>query len=909
MKKKPKNAKKGRKKSGSDMLIAHRAVKKFIKDAGDNNEDEVDPRLQNLKPVISRKTRRKQERQAKKARIRAFHSQKHPEKQNQGPATDKQNTATDGKVEKKETEVKVEEDRRQKETVKRKREQNRGRRQKKNAEKRRKQELLEANKMEEKNIKRLEKSLRFRKKKKTKEVIIPGQFKYDGLDYILDVVDSKKLEMLKEASEDMDGEIDLKNAEEHKNQLAARLGGDTDEGEGSDCDSRDDDEEEDGMVGGGFDEFGESDDERSDGDVGWEDGRDRDGSGDEETDQSEDSVVGKDEDVMSHEVPKKEPSKFKQTGEKDTKETKDKKRKAERSDRRKHSEDNEDNFEDRLGNVEKRTEPKMDPYGNVMGQEEEKSSSTYIPPHRRAMMMGENLDEKRKVELQKLRRQLKGLLNRLSASNVTSISREVESLYQTRSRNDMNETLCSLIQESLVMRSMSADRLVMEAVLLISILHFNIGSEVGAHFLQSMAVKFDELHRNLKSDDLENKECDNAVLVLVHLYNFRIVHCCLMYDIIKRLVDSFTEQDIEMLLLLLKNAGMSLRKDDPLALKEIILLIQGKAASCSEEFRQQSRVSFMLETIAALKNNDIRKIGNTNLEHLDNLRKALRNLTKNRDHSTESNLRIPLEDLLSADQKGRWWIVGSAWTGHGPNSINKKIVSTDSSVPVIKVDESTSEKIMELSRQQRMNTDLRRSIFGLVMTAEDYQDCVDKLLQLGVKTKQEKECVLVVIDCCQQERQFNPYYAHVLSKLCHFDRKFRIAFQFAYWDRFKILDQVSKTQLNNLACLYAHLLLTKASSLSILKVIEFADISKNTANFLKKLLLKVLAEKPDQIKMVFEAVAGIDKLSHLRDMLSLFLHHFILKQVGSRSEEEQCDLKEKIAVAESSLKGDKEVNF
>lgn len=92
-------------------------------------------------------------------------------------------------------------------------------------------------------------------------------------------------------------------------------------------------------------------------------------------------------------------------------------------------------------------------------------------------------------------------------------------------------------------------------------------------------------------------------------------------------------------------------------------------------------------------------------------------------------------------------------------------------------------------------------------------------------------------------------------------------------------------------------------------MIEFADINKNTANFLKKLLLKVLAEKPDQIKMVFGAVAGIDKLSHLRDTLSLFLHHFILKQVGSRSQEEQCDLKMKIAVAESSLKGDKEVNI
>ena len=33
----------------------------------------------------------------------------------------------------------------------------------------------------------------------------------------------------------------------------------------------------------------------------------------------------------------------------------------------------------------------------------------------------------------------------------------------------------------------------------------------------------------------------------------QIIHCCLIYDIIQRLVDSFTGQDIELLLLLLKS--------------------------------------------------------------------------------------------------------------------------------------------------------------------------------------------------------------------------------------------------------------------------------------------------------------------------------------------------------------------
>ncbi len=29
----------------------------------------------------------------------------------------------------------------------------------------------------------------------------------------------------------------------------------------------------------------------------------------------------------------------------------------------------------------------------------------------------------------------------------------------------------------------------------------------------------------------------------------------------------------------------------------------------------------------------------------------------------DNQLRISLEDLLNADEQGRWWLVGSAWAG------------------------------------------------------------------------------------------------------------------------------------------------------------------------------------------------------------------------------------------------------
>lgn len=62
----------------------------------------------------------------------------------------------------------------------------------------------------------------------------------------------------------------------------------------------------------------------------------------------------------------------------------------------------------------------------------------------------------------------------------------------------------------------------------------------------------------------------------------QIFHSCLIYDLLKRLVDSFQEKDIELILIVLKNIGFGLRKDDPASLKELIYSVQKKANESSE---------------------------------------------------------------------------------------------------------------------------------------------------------------------------------------------------------------------------------------------------------------------------------------------------------------------------------------
>ncbi|NXV41919.1 NOM1 protein, partial [Uria aalge] len=339
----------------------------------------------------------------------------------------------------------------------------------------------------------------------------------------------------------------------------------------------------------------------------------------------------------------------------------------------------------------------------------------YVPPQVRKSQ--EILDDKKREELGRLKKMVNGLINRLSEPNLPSISGQMEDLYMANSRKDMNETLTDILMNACVTAVAMPSRLMMEHVLLVSILHHNVGVEVGAHFLEAVVKKFDEICKS----DAEGKECENLLALIAHLYNFHVIHSLLIFDILKKLVSAFTEKEIELILFLLKNVGFSLRKDDALALKELITEAQRKANTAEKKFRDQTRVRFMLETMLALRNNDMRKIPGYDPEPVERLRKLQRTLVRSSGKETE--LRVSLESLLSADRVGRWWIVGSSWSGAPMiDDTNKK---TQQKLHVGKV----SSKIMELARKQRMNTDIRRSIFCVLMTSEDFMDAFEKLLR------------------------------------------------------------------------------------------------------------------------------------------------------------------------------------
>lgn len=69
--------------------------------------------------------------------------------------------------------------------------------------------------------------------------------------------------------------------------------------------------------------------------------------------------------------------------------------------------------------------------------------------------------------------------------------------------------------------------------------------------------------------------------------------------------------------------------------------------------------------------------------------------------------------MATAWSAGRWWLVGSAWQQGAQVTSQYKPAAIDTQTL-----EAESRKILDLAKAQRMNTDVRRAVFCVIMGSD-----------------------------------------------------------------------------------------------------------------------------------------------------------------------------------------------
>ena len=246
----------------------------------------------------------------------------------------------------------------------------------------------------------------------------------------------------------------------------------------------------------------------------------------------------------------------------------------------------------------------------------------------------------------------------------------------------------------------------------------------------------------------------------------------------------------------------------------------------------------------------------------------------------ESSLRVTLEDLLMSETRGRWWVVGSAWTGASVGQTKNLKPNPNRAGPMQPSQFTAS--FMKLAENMRMTRPPKINIlFVLTVGSSTSTECFQSILTLNLPSTQEKIIFDVMLYCVQKMKKYRNFYSLVSADLGNHDAKFKRHLQHALWDKFSDFDALKARELKNLANFVVEIVKSDVLNLSLLKTLPFADADKKIVAFLENVLQQIFdAEEGCHISQyAFEQLFKSPKMKTFRIQLRMFIRLFVVPKL------------------------------
>lgn len=171
----------------------------------------------------------------------------------------------------------------------------------------------------------------------------------------------------------------------------------------------------------------------------------------------------------------------------------------------------------------------------------------YVPKS----MRGPNIEDQ--GDSTSLRRQIQGLINRLSEANIITILGEIEHIYRENPRQHVSTILIDLLMSLLCDASSLQDTFIILHAGFIAAVYKTIGVDFGAQIVQRIAEEFERYNSPKTNAGGDGKKSINLISLLAELFNFRVISSILIYDLIRVFLEHISETNTELLLKIIKS--------------------------------------------------------------------------------------------------------------------------------------------------------------------------------------------------------------------------------------------------------------------------------------------------------------------------------------------------------------------
>lgn len=463
----------------------------------------------------------------------------------------------------------------------------------------------------------------------------------------------------------------------------------------------------------------------------------------------------------------------------------------------------------------------------------------------------------------------RGLINRLAAQTMPFVTAEFEKLYATNSRSIIDTIVFNHIESSIILSHAIAKRkLVAELMLLVSYLDLRVSHGIGGFIVHRFVSRFEKLYKD--SSNFSDKSTDNILYCIVNLYVIGLLSANVIFEVANRLCrDDFTPKSVELLLLLFKSVGFQLRKDSPSAMRQLILSAQTKCEQIRADTDLDCRVEFMIEALAAIKNNNVTKIGNYGADvDKDIIESTLKSLIK-RTRLSESLVDATYEEILSSQS---WYLLETRVEDPNKQDVAKKTPTHGHTI----FDRGTSsKKENKICKALGLSKPSEKTIFSALLRVSDFIEASNTIIGFGLN--HSSDAMIVCIQVAIHEKNYNPFYYDLINNLCKFNRKYKLATKFAIQDKIRVLGQMNDQRTDIFKVICFELIKSDAIPITILKAVEWASLSSSTKEYLKY-LLKSISDLPEQERR--QIMVKVDKRSSFAGAMRTFIRCFL----------DECDL-------------------
>lgn len=460
-----------------------------------------------------------------------------------------------------------------------------------------------------------------------------------------------------------------------------------------------------------------------------------------------------------------------------------------------------------------------------------RTGGAYIPPARLRMMQAQITDKSsmayQRLAWEALKKSIHGHINKINVGNIGIIIKELLKENIVRGRG--------LLCRSVIQAQAASPTFTNVYAALVAAVNSRFPN-IGELLLKRLVIQF---KRGFKRND--KPTCISSASFIAHLVNQRVAHEIIALELLTLLVETPTDDSVEVAIAFLKECGQKLSEVSSKGVNTVFEMLR----NILHEGQLDKRVQYMIEVMFQVWKDGFKdhpalieelelvpeEEQFTHLLMLDDATdpQDILNVFKHDDkyEENEEKYKTLSKEILGSDAE-------SGEDGSGESGSEE---SDDEE------EDGEQKEVTIIDNTETNLVALRRTIYLTINSSLDFEECAHKLMKMQLKPGQEVELCHMFLDCCAEQRTYEKFYGLLAQRFCNINRMYIGPFEEIFKESYSTAHRLDTNRLRNVSKFFAHLLFTDSISWEVMECVKLnEEDTTSSSRIYIKILFQELAE-------------------------------------------------------------------